>query len=705
MTAGVTNTEPIYPDLTVPPGADTGEYNSGDDDAQQQDDSGLNQSQFPGLDDTASNGLVSKDEYEKRQQIFNPKDHDTTIKVVKGQSVNYTDEYPIDLKIVELEAHKPSVKIQSISGPVEPYIINLSVNTEKRLVQIENVLSKAMHYLFRLSSRLNVNCVYYGGQDMFGKYNCIRCLHDDRINDGQSMTLDQCLNCSRYEPMIGQIYDILDSSGQNLAAILDDNQMAYMTMQEYITQNRLEEMYSKKQTADLKKDAETTPKSFKEIWGADEGYSQFTMDWTETPVESQMPHIKSYQYGDGPLYDADGILQQGLANAAASGGGGGGGAYSDVVDSSNAMSPEYHGAVSSSDSFIQQMIDGAKNFASGSAPATIDNMIQYGYKDDLINASLAAGVDPWLTLAIVATESNGNPNDSTGTYQGLMQVAGGGTDPKLNIIAGLNTYNGKKRSLQTSKEVFIVTAYNSGEGVLLGTKSAPACPANFKEIRNTDYKWCDFVLQLKTQVEKYFPNYSVTEKCQYFPRVMYCFQYLKQECQNRAYNFYTPPNTNSGGGKYDGTFMLPLAASDLAHMYLTSDYGYRNNPTKPGTRQFHNGLDFAPLKSLEGNSYFIYAAGNGKVTVAGPAGTAGNMVRIQHDNGYYTEYMHMINNSIVVKVGDNVIAGAKIGEMGTTGSSTAKHLHFGVKTISGSAPVDPKQFLSSLSGKEGRCLG
>ena len=41
------------------------------------------------------------------------------------------------------------------------------------------------------------------------------------------MTLDQCLSCTRYEPIIGQVYAILDESGTNITQILDDAQMYY----------------------------------------------------------------------------------------------------------------------------------------------------------------------------------------------------------------------------------------------------------------------------------------------------------------------------------------------------------------------------------------------------------------------------------------------------------------------------------------------
>lgn len=121
------------------------------------------------------------------------------------------------------------------------------------------------------------------------KYKCIRCLHNDRINDGQSMTLDQCLSCTRYEPVLGQVYAILDDTGTNVAQVLDDIQMSYMNMDEYIKLTRTEEMHTERELADVSYEA-TPPKTFEEIF--EEG---FKMDWNATPLENQRPNIAKYE--------------------------------------------------------------------------------------------------------------------------------------------------------------------------------------------------------------------------------------------------------------------------------------------------------------------------------------------------------------------------------------------------------------------------
>ncbi|TWT27022.1 M23 family metallopeptidase [Planomicrobium sp. CPCC 101110] len=93
--------------------------------------------------------------------------------------------------------------------------------------------------------------------------------------------------------------------------------------------------------------------------------------------------------------------------------------------------------------------------------------------------------------------------------------------------------------------------------------------------------------------------------------------------------------------------------------------------SKRGKRwgRWHNGIDIARPEG-----FAIKAADHGIVKAAGPAGTLGNRVIIDHQNGYETIYGHL--KSIDVKKGQKVQAGTKLGKMGSTGRSTGVHLHF-----------------------------
>lgn len=295
--------EPIYPDLVVPPGGSITLTNN------------LTSSNIKPL-----SNVLSLDELEKREKTFNINDYKDAKKIVNGKPVNNNDPYPVDIKIKELESHQPKLKIDevnsklhdcnhpgSIIGPavaknfamVQDEIITLAKRTERRMVKVENILATMIRNIFRIGSRMNINCIYYGGQDVYGKYKCIRCLHDDRINDGQSMTLDQCMNCTRYEPILGQVYAILDENATNLSQVLDDIQMAYMTMEEYAQLTRTEEMHSEREYADIQNNPTEQPKTFyeqyQEKYDNEEDAKGFEMNWNETQLENERPNIAEYE--------------------------------------------------------------------------------------------------------------------------------------------------------------------------------------------------------------------------------------------------------------------------------------------------------------------------------------------------------------------------------------------------------------------------
>lgn len=130
---------------------------------------------------------------------------------------------------------------------------------------------------------------------------------------------------------------------------------------------------------------------------------------------------------------------------------------------------------------------------------------------------------------------------------------------------------------------------------------------------------------------------------------------------------------------------LPLGHPVLNETVLTSKFGVRRDPfTKRPTH--HSGLDF-----IGGPMAPIVATGPGTVKFAGWAGAYGNMVEIDHGNGFITRYAHM--KKLNVKRGQTVETGDQVGGMGSTGRSTATHLHYEVH-FDGRAR-DPKSFLKA----------
>ncbi len=104
--------------------------------------------------------------------------------------------------------------------------------------------------------------------------------------------------------------------------------------------------------------------------------------------------------------------------------------------------------------------------------------------------------------------------------------------------------------------------------------------------------------------------------------------------------------------------------------WMSSSYGYRNDPFN-GRRQFHKGIDFAGAKNSP-----VFAVAGGIVTRAEKKPGYGNLVEIDHGNGYVTRYGHA--NALHVKPGDVVKKGKHIADMGSTGRSTGPHVHFEV---------------------------
>ncbi len=128
--------------------------------------------------------------------------------------------------------------------------------------------------------------------------------------------------------------------------------------------------------------------------------------------------------------------------------------------------------------------------------------------------------------------------------------------------------------------------------------------------------------------------------------------------------------------------VLP-AGRPIAKGWQSSNYGIRNDPFT-GKPEFHKGVDLA---GKDGTDIMSVAAG--VVTWSGKRYGYGNMVEINHGNGYVTRYGHC--KETLVKVGDTVKKSQLIAKMGSTGRSTGPHVHFEV-WVNGRT-VDPGKYL------------
>lgn len=129
--------------------------------------------------------------------------------------------------------------------------------------------------------------------------------------------------------------------------------------------------------------------------------------------------------------------------------------------------------------------------------------------------------------------------------------------------------------------------------------------------------------------------------------------------------------------------------------YMTSGYGNRTYKMNGKTvSDFHQGIDL--ISSKYGTDYIV-AFADGVVSYAGMNGGYGNVVYINHGNGYQTRYAHQ--KYLNVKVGQSVKKGDILGYMGTTGNSTGNHVHFEVR-INGNT-VNPYDYV--FNGKTIDC--
>lgn len=122
----------------------------------------------------------------------------------------------------------------------------------------------------------------------------------------------------------------------------------------------------------------------------------------------------------------------------------------------------------------------------------------------------------------------------------------------------------------------------------------------------------------------------------------------------------------------------------IANSYVTSHFGGRADPFGHGG-QFHKGMDF---HARVGDP--VMAVADGVVSYSGVRGGYGNVIEVDHGNGYVTRYAH--NSRLTVKVGDLVRAGQEVAKAGSTGRSTGAHVHFEV--WENGAAVNPRKFLA-----------
>jgi murein DD-endopeptidase MepM/ murein hydrolase activator NlpD len=111
----------------------------------------------------------------------------------------------------------------------------------------------------------------------------------------------------------------------------------------------------------------------------------------------------------------------------------------------------------------------------------------------------------------------------------------------------------------------------------------------------------------------------------------------------------------------------------------TSGFGYRKDPFT-GRRAFHSGYDYSARRGTP-----VLAAATGFVTYSGRLGNYGKAIRIFHGDNISTLYGHL--HATGVEIGQYVLRGEPIGEVGSTGRSTGSHLHYELRINNKPRPI------------------
>lgn len=130
-----------------------------------------------------------------------------------------------------------------------------------------------------------------------------------------------------------------------------------------------------------------------------------------------------------------------------------------------------------------------------------------------------------------------------------------------------------------------------------------------------------------------------------------------------------------------------LAGRPIKKGWMSSRFGRRTDPFS-GKIAWHGGVDFAGKEGAD-----IIAVASGVVTWSGERYGYGNLVEVNHGNGFKTRYAHCKEN--LVKVGDVVKKGQIVALMGSSGRSTGPHVHFEV--YKHGRAVDPAAYIHRAS--------
>lgn len=201
----------------------------------------------------------------------------------------------------------------------------------------------------------------------------------------------------------------------------------------------------------------------------------------------------------------------------------------------------------------------------------------------------------------------------------------------------------------------------------LGLQNATSCVDWATRLKSVGY-YTDSVSNYVSEMN------SIYSKCK-LDKFQNLYNLVVQEIAKSGGAYTTPTGTTIPNGEWKpqpviqtntkwGYFVDPSKGS------ISSCFARRINPVTHKT-EIHRGLDFAVPTGTT-----IYAARSGVVYESRLSSSYGNVVTIDHGDGFYTRYAH--NSKLLVNKGDKVVKGQEIAKSGSTGQSSGPHSHFEV---------------------------
>lgn len=320
--------------------------------------------------------------------------------------------------------------------------------------------------------------------------------------------------------------------------------------------------------------------------------------------------------------------------------------------------------------------DGGGGFGggmSGSGKRLSDEVL--GYRPLVEEYAFEYGVEEHvdIILALMMQESGGKGDDPMQSSQSLCGEVDCITDPTESIQQGVK-YFSEVLSRSESDIKLTLQSYNFGGGFIDFVMDNGGSYTQDLAIEFSQLKYDEF---------KHTGKYGCIR-----PEAV-----PLQACYGDIYYVDAVLSYYDFSLVVDGDFILPITGA-----IVSSEFGMRLHPIQ-GIRKQHTGIDLVCI----GHVTPIYATGQGIVQYAGfhvnNDGTAGygNVVKLDHGSGLITAYAHL--SSIDVSEGDHISQGQKLGVCGSTGSSTAAHLHFETKTDLWDGHFDPRDLFDFNVGR------